>query len=79
MLLKELELLDVSTNPKHSGQSGSCDRWNSTSLWKINNFYKSDPFFVDKTSETIILQPFGFCEENSIAHTKDNFLLHFNS
>lgn len=59
MLLKKLELLDVSTNPKRSGQSGSCDRWNSTSLCKINNFYKSDSFFVDKTSETMILQPLG--------------------
>lgn len=62
-----------------SGESGGCDRWNSTSLYKINNFYKSDLLFVDKTSVTIVLQPFGFCEENSTAHGKDNFLLPFSS
>ena len=42
-------------------------------------FNKSHLLFVDKTSETIILQSFGFSEENSTAHTKNNFLLYVNS
>lgn len=32
---------------KHSGEPGGCDRWNSTSLCKIDNIYKSDFIFVD--------------------------------
>lgn len=79
MLLKTPELLDVSTNLKASGESGSSDRWNSTSQCKINSFNKSHLLFVAKTSKTVIPQPFGFCEDNITAHTKNNFLLHFNS
>lgn len=48
-------------------------------LCKIDKFCKSDLLFVDKPIETIILQPFGFCEESDIASTEDNFLLCFNS
>lgn len=79
MLLKKKNYWDVSTNLQHSEESGGCDRWNSTSLCKINNIYQSDLLFADKTIETIIWQPFGFCEESGTADTEDSFLLLFNS